>query len=76
MGCYSRWLIRVLGCYRRCYRQLLVTVGLAAQVDNAKIVSRDVSLFSSYDYIVVGGGTSGLVVADSLAENKKSKPPE
>lgn len=53
----------------------LVVVGLAAPLDNARIIGRDTSLLSCYDYIVVGGGTSGLVVADRLTEDSSSKIP-
>jgi thioredoxin reductase len=34
---------------------------------------RDPLLDKAYDYIVVGGGTSGLTVANRLTENGKSR---
>ncbi|KAK7719546.1 hypothetical protein SLS57_005745 [Botryosphaeria dothidea] len=34
----------------------------------ARIVGRDASLRGSYDFVIVGGGTSGLTVADRLTE--------
>lgn len=33
----------------------------------------DSQLRSSYDYVIIGGGTSGLVVANRLTENSDSK---
>lgn len=34
-----------------------------------RILSRDTDVLSSYDYVVVGGGASGLTVANRLTEN-------
>lgn len=34
----------------------------------ARTVGRDASLRGSYDFVIVGGGTSGLTVADRLIE--------
>lgn len=39
---------------------------------HALIVRRDTSLSSSYDFVVIGGGTSGLTVADRLTEHPDS----
>jgi hypothetical protein len=36
------------------------------------ILSRASELLTAYDYVVVGGGTSGLVVANRLSENPAS----
>jgi choline dehydrogenase len=35
----------------------------------AQIVGRDVELNSTYDFVILGGGLSGLTVADRLSEN-------
>ena len=38
----------------------------------AQVVGRDTDLLDSYDFVVVGGGTSGLTVAARLSENHES----
>lgn len=38
----------------------------------ALIVGRDTTLNFSYNFLIVGGGTSGLTVADRLTENPNS----
>lgn len=38
-------------------------------VSRAVIVGRDTQLLDTYDYVIVGGGASGLTVADRLTEN-------
>jgi NADH dehydrogenase FAD-containing subunit len=41
-------------------------------VQHARLIGRDTALRSSYDFVIVGGGTSGLTVADRLTENAES----
>lgn len=48
----------------------LTSLTLASPI--AQLVGRDTALLSSYDYVIVGGGTSGLVVGDRLSENQSS----
>ena len=46
-------------------------IGFPSTLSKAQIVSR-AELSQSYDYIVIGGGTSGLTVADRLTEDTRS----
>jgi hypothetical protein len=39
---------------------------------HARIITRDSDLAFSYDFVIIGGGTSGLTVADRLTEDNKS----
>src|SRR5438034_1218804 len=39
----------------------------------AQIIGRKAVLKTSYDFVIIGGGTSGLTVADRLTENPRSK---
>ncbi|CAG8659184.1 639_t:CDS:2, partial [Acaulospora colombiana] len=42
-------------------------------VARSQLVGRDAELLASYDYVIVGGGTTGLTVADRLTENASIK---
>lgn len=42
-------------------------------VHEAQHITRSQDLQPSYDYVVVGGGTSGLTVADRLTESGQCK---
>lgn len=48
---------------------LFLLNGLAATALAQRPVARDSSLLPSYDYVVVGGGVSGLTVANRLSED-------
>ncbi len=49
-----------------------ITIVSAHEITRATILSQIADVKSSYDYIVIGGGTSGLTVADRLTEDGKT----
>lgn len=51
---------------------LALAVPVLHATDRAVLLSRHEQLRDEYDYVVVGGGTSGLVVANRLTEDPKS----
>jgi hypothetical protein len=49
-----------------------VARGVALAPSHAQVVEREGVLNASYDFVIIGGGTSGLTVADRLTENPDS----
>lgn len=46
----------------------------AVSLAHSTILTRGDAINGAYDYIIVGGGTAGLTVADRLTENGKCTP--
>ena len=46
-----------------------IAAGLPAHAAPATIIERQDGLLDEYDYIIAGGGTAGLTVADRLTES-------
>lgn len=47
----------------------------ARSIARSTILDRADDLLPEYDYIIIGGGTAGLTVADRLTENERRKNP-
>ncbi|KAL3442657.1 hypothetical protein BJX65DRAFT_312566 [Aspergillus insuetus] len=60
-----------------CIVRLILGLGLGLPVlavleSSAQVLTSDAQLRSSYDYVIIGGGVSGLTVANRLSENPKN----
>ncbi|KAL2832724.1 hypothetical protein BJY01DRAFT_253746, partial [Aspergillus pseudoustus] len=60
-----------------CIARLILGLGLGSPVlavseSDGQVITSEAQLRSSYDYVIVGGGVSGLTVANRLSENRKN----
>jgi hypothetical protein len=51
----------------------LQLVGMSAAFPNNNPVEIETRASDTYDYVIVGGGVTGLVVTNRLTEDKKSE---
>jgi hypothetical protein len=50
---------------------LVTAAWIPRPLDETNVLTRREEVAAEYDYIIVGGGTSGLTVGDRLSENGK-----
>lgn len=50
-----------------------LVIGLPSRIQEANIIERADQVRDSYDYVIAGGGTAGLTLADRLTEDGKCK---
>jgi hypothetical protein len=58
------------------FQFITLTAAYAAQsIAHSTIFTRSDDIQSEYDYVIVGGGTAGLTVADRLTESGRCRSP-
>jgi len=64
---FKRWAVALVGLMQAIGHS--VAHPAAESITHSTLLSRAGDLREQYDYVVVGGGTAGLTVADRLTEN-------
>lgn len=70
----AKFVLAALGCLLIVLLKAPVGHAHPALADTAQVKRSVHEIRDSYDYVVVGGGTSGLTVANRLSEDPSSEP--